>query len=251
MLKPPKVQLFVTCIVDNLFPQAGTGVVTVLERLGIGVEFPPQQTCCGQPAYNAGFHSEARRVALRFLDVFSRSAAPIVAPSGSCVAIVRHSFPALFQHEPDNLQRAQALAARTYEFSEFLVDVLGVTDVGAVFNAKLTYHPSCHLARDLGITDQPHRLLANVRGAHFIPLPHAEDCCGFGGFFAIKHEDLSGALLDKKLAHARTTGAEVMVGCDFSCLTHMQGGLLRDGSPIKCMHLAEVLAATAETPERT
>lgn len=239
-------QLFVTCLVDSLFPQVGEAVVEVLQRLGLEVEFREAQTCCGQPAYNGGFTAEARRVALHFLDVFEPTAPdPIVAPSGSCAAMVVHAYPELFKDDPPNRARAQSVAARTYEFAQFLVDVLGVTDVGAHSDGTLTYHASCHLLRFLHIADQPLRLLANVRGAQVTALPGADECCGFGGLFSVKFGNVSGAILDKKIENLRAAGAGALVGCDLSCLMHIQGGLNRDGVPVKCLHLAEVLARRA------
>lgn len=237
-----RVQLFVTCIIDSLFPHVGEAVVEVLERLGVEVEFPEAQTCCGQPGYNGGFRAEARDLALNFLAVFEKSDAPIVTPSGSCAAMLIHGYPDLFADDPTNLARAQALAIRTYEFSQFLVEVLKVDDLGAKFNGSLTYHPSCHLARGLGIKVAPLQLLSKVRGAEFTPLPNADDCCGFGGLFAIKHSDISGAMLDKKLDNLRASKATTLVGCDMSCLMHIQGALSRDESRVHCVHLAEVLA---------
>jgi len=240
---PTRVQLFVTCIIDSLFPHVGEATVTVLERLGLEVQFLQAQTCCGQPAYNGGFWEEARPVALRFLDIFEATAPdPIVCPSGSCAAMIVHGYPDLFQDDAPNLARAQAIAARTYEFSQFLVDRLGVTDVGATFTGSLTYHPSCHLLRFLHVTHQPRQLLAHVKGAEVAPLPGAEECCGFGGLFAIKHGDISGAILDKKIENLQKTGARTLVGCDMSCLMHIQGGLNRDKVAMQSQHLAEILA---------
>lgn len=228
---------------DSLFPQVGEATVAVLERLGLDVHFLEAQTCCGQPAYNGGFSAEARQVALHFLDVFEPSAPdPIIAPSGSCAAMVVHAYPELFKDDPANLARAQALAARTYEFAQFLVDVLGVTDVGAHFEGKLTYHASCHLLRFLHVADQPRRLLARVQGADVRPLSGADECCGFGGLFSVKFGDVSGAILDKKIENIRAAEATLLVGCDMSCLMHIRGGLSRDGVPVRCLHLAEVLA---------
>jgi L-lactate dehydrogenase complex protein LldE len=245
--KVPKVQLFVTCIVDSLFPEVGEAVVGVLERLGIEVEFPEAQTCCGQPGYNAGYRPEARRLALSAMDVFEPSPAPIVVPSGSCAAMVVHGYPDLFYDDPHNLARARAFAARTFEFSQFLSDVLGLEPAtvaaGARLDEKVTFHTSCHLLRGLGVTDAGQRLLAAVEGVDVAPLPGADQCCGFGGLFAVKHGDISSAMLDNKLAAVRATGASTLVGCDMSCLMHMQGGLSRDGSAVRCRHLAEVLAA--------
>jgi L-lactate dehydrogenase complex protein LldE len=244
--KFPTVQLFVTCIVDSLFPEVGEATVAVLERLGVAVEFPEAQICCGQPGYNAGFRSEARRLALHTLEVFEASPAPLVVPSGSCAAMVVHGYADLFQDDPPNLARAHALAARTFEFSQFLVDELGVDPAtaaaGASLHEKVTFHPSCHLLRGLGVKDAGQKLLAAVEGAEVTPLPAAEECCGFGGLFSIKHGDISAAILDNKLAAVRATGASTVVGCDMSCLMHMQGGLTRDGSGVRCRHLAEVIA---------
>ncbi len=244
MPPPNRVQLFITCIVDSLFPEVGEAVVNVLERLGVEVEFPETQTCCGQPGYNAGFRPEARALALRFLDTFEKSEAPLVTPSGSCAAMVVHGYHDLFADDPQNLARAHALAARTYEFSQFLVSALRVTDLHATFReaGKITYHSSCHLLRGLGVSEAAKQLLEKVEGVEVTPLPHAEECCGFGGLFSIKHGDVSSAMLDRKLENVRASGAQTVVGCDMSCLMHMQGGLSRDGSPVKCVHLAEVLA---------
>lgn len=241
---PQRVQLFITCIVDSIFPQVGEAVVSILEKLGVQVEFPDAQTCCGQPGYNAGFRAEAKHLALNFLDSFEQSDAPIVTPSGSCAAMVVHGYPDLFADDPKNLARAKALAGRTYEFSQFLVGAMRVTHLDAAFEGRLTYHSSCHLLRGLGVTDAATQLLSNVRGAEVAPLPHSDECCGFGGLFSIKHGDISAAMLDKKLENVRATGAQTVVGCDMSCLLHMQGGLSRDGAPIKCVHLAEVLHQT-------
>ena len=260
----PRAQLFVTCIVDSIFPQVGEAVVDLLERLGVEVEFPESQTCCGQPAYNAGFRDEARALAVRFLDVFqphpltpspdassgegegvAQSAGvggEVVTPSGSCAAMIVHGFPDLFRDDPVNLARARALAARTCELSQYLVSVLKVGDVGARFAGRLAYHPSCHLTRGLGVTEAPIKLLQHVAGAELVPLEHSDECCGFGGMFAIKHGDISSAMLERKLDDVRASGADTVVGCDMSCLMHLQGGLSRDGSPIRCLHLAEVLA---------
>lgn len=241
-----KVQLFITCIVDTLYPDVGEAMVAVLERLGVEVHFPAAQTCCGQPAMNSGFRAEAQAVAEHWLRVFADTAGYIVAPSGSCVAMVRHLYPELFQDQPALLAQAEALAARTFEFSEFLVDVLHVTpeQLGARWPGTLTYHPSCHLSRFLGITGQPRQLLAGVQDAQVLALPHAEECCGFGGVFAIKHGELSGSMLQRKLADVQASGAATLVGCDMSCLLHIGGGLSRAGAATQCQHIAQVLAKT-------
>jgi L-lactate dehydrogenase complex protein LldE len=241
-----RVQLFITCIIDSLFPEVGEATVAVLERLGLTVEFPAAQTCCGQPGYNAGFRADARALALRFLDVFEGSPAPIVTPSGSCAAMVIHGYPDLLRDDPVNFKRAQALAARTYEFSQFLVEVLGVDPAevagASTFTGRATFHTACHLTRGLGQGAAGQALLAAVPGAQVVPLPHADQCCGFGGLFAVKHGDVSAAMLDKKLDHVRATAADTLVSCDMSCLMHLAGGLRRDQAPVRCLHLAEVLA---------
>lgn len=250
-----QVQLFVTCIVDSLYPAAGEAVVAVLERLGLEVLFPEAQTCCGQPAYNSGFQAEARRLALHTLTVLEESPAPVVIPSGSCGAMVVKGYTHLFVDDPALLARAQALAARTYEFSQFLTEVMQV-DLATVLPAhapapagKFTYHAACHLLRELEVTDSATRLLGAVPGLDLVPLPGVDQCCGFGGLFAVKHDAISAAMVDKKLANVRATSANTVVGCDMSCLMHLQGALTRDGSTIRCRHLAEVLADAMATKD--
>lgn len=236
------VLLFVTCIIDSLYPEVGESVVAVLERLGVRVEFPEAQTCCGQPAYNAGYRPETREVAQRFMAVFEQwPDLPIVTPSGSCAAMIVHGYPDLFHADPALAARVEAIAARTFEFSQYLVDVLGVTDVGASWPGRLTYHPSCHLLRGLGVADAPLKLLANVRDAEILPLPGAEECCGFGGLFSIKFGGVSGAMLERKIQGIRASGAGTIVTCDASCLTHINGGLSRQRMQQRVVHLAEVL----------
>jgi len=244
-----RVQLFVTCIVDSLFPQVGEAVAAVLERHGVEVAFEAAQTCCGQPGYNAGFRPEARRLALNVLDLFEGTSEPIVVPSGSCAAMLVHGYADLFADDQPNLERAQALAARTYEFSQFLMDVLEVDPEAAANRApisgRLAYHAACHLTRGLGVREAAPRLLGAISAAEVVPLAGADECCGFGGLFSIKHGDVSAAMLDKKLTNVKASGAETLVSCDMSCLMHISGALRRDGSPIRCLHLAEVLNGTA------
>jgi L-lactate dehydrogenase complex protein LldE len=235
------VQLFVTCIIDTLYPEIGEAVVRVLERAGRRVEFPAGQTCCGQPAFNAGLRSQARPVAIHTIQVFEPTTGPVVIPSGSCAAMIRHGYLELFADDPQWLPRAQALAARTYEFSEFLVDYLGITDLGANYFGQLTYHPSCHLLRGLGVSRQPRVLLAGVRGAEFVELPHAEECCGFGGVFSVEHPEVSSAMLQRKVENIESSGAPVIVSCDAGCITHINGGLHRQGKNQRAVHIAEVL----------
>ena len=237
-----KVSLFVTCLVDQLFPHVGLAMAEVLERLGYEVDFPEGQTCCGQPAFNTGFRSEARTVARHFLSVFANGGY-IVCPSGSCTSMVRHHYAELFHKDPEALETARQVASRVYEFSEFVLNVAGREDVGARYEGVVTYHDSCHSLRELQIKDQPRRLLRAVRGLELREMDIAEECCGFGGTFAVKFADVSGAMLGTKIESIRRTGAGAVVSTDASCLMQIQGGLSRAGLPIRALHLAEVLAA--------
>jgi len=239
------VQLFVTCLIDHLYPHIAADVVTVLERQGVRVQVPPGQTCCGQPAFNGGFWDEARAMARHFLDVFASTEGPIVTPSGSCAAMVVHHYPQLFADDAYNLQRARAVAARVREFSQFLVDDLGVEYAGGA-PGRYTYHPSCHLTRDLGVRGKAEALLDAIPGAERLPLPEAASCCGFGGLFAVKMPEISTAMMQNKLQAITSSGADVCVTCDSSCMTHLNGGLIaQDKAPV-VRHLAEVLAQTIE-----
>ncbi len=240
---PARVSLFVTCIVDQFFPQVGMATVQVLERCGLRVDFPAGQTCCGQPAFNTGYREEARRVARGWLEAFHDSEA-IVAPSGSCVSFVRHQFLELFCDSPAELEEAKRLAGRTFELTEFLVSVLGREDVGAVFPATAGYHESCHLLRELRISRQPRVLLKNVRGLELRELDMAQDCCGFGGTFSVKFPELSAAMADEKLRSLARAGTQALVACDMSCLMHLDGRARRLGVPLRCLHISEVLAGT-------
>jgi L-lactate dehydrogenase complex protein LldE len=235
------VQLFVTCLIDNFFPDVGFAVVEILEELGLAVEFPQTQTCCGQPAFNGGFWDDARAMARYTIDVLSRSEAPIVVPSGSCAEMIIHHYPEILAGDATYASKARAVATRTYEFSQFLVDVLGVTDLQARAGGRLTYHSSCHGLRGLGLKAQPQQLLDNVSGVERKALPGAEECCGFGGLFAVKMSDISGAILQRKLDNIESTGADTVVGIDVSCLMQIAGGLHRRGSQVQVKHLAEVL----------
>jgi len=238
----PRVSLFVTCIVDQLFPKVGLAMADVLERLGYTVDFPEAQTCCGQPAFNSGYRAEARTVARHFLDVFE-SAEAIVVPSGSCTSMVSHHYAELFHKEPPTLERVHSLEKRIYEFSTFLTDVAKVEDVGARFEDIVTFHDGCHALRELGIKSAPRRLLSHVRGLELREMLPAEECCGFGGTFSVKFAELSGAMARTKIEAIERTGAKTVVSLDPSCLMQIQGVLSRIGSPIRTMHLAEVLAS--------
>jgi L-lactate dehydrogenase complex protein LldE len=235
------VQLFITCLVDSFFPQIGEAMVRVLNRAGVRVAFPSAQTCCGQPAFNAGMRQDARPLAESTIKVFEKTSGEIIIPSGSCAAMVRHGYLELFKDDPAWLRRAEALAKRVYEFSEYLVDVRGVTDLAARWRGKLSYHPSCHLLRGLGVDRQPRALLSAVREAEIVELPEREDCCGFGGVFSVEHPELSAEFLKRKIANLERTGAPTLVVADSGCLMHLQGGLARQGMSQRVVHIAEVL----------
>jgi L-lactate dehydrogenase complex protein LldE len=235
-----RVSLFVTCIVDQLFPKVGMAMAGVLERLGYRVDFPEDQTCCGQPAFNSGYRGEARIVARHFLDTFESSEC-IVVPSGSCTAMITHHFAELFHKDPETLARVHSLEKRVWEFSTFLTECAGAEDVGARLDEVVTFHDGCHALRELRIQDAPRRLLAKVRGLELREMQPAEECCGFGGTFAVKFAELSGAMAQTKIDAILRTGARTVVSLDPSCLMQIQGALSRAGSDIRTMHLAEVL----------
>jgi L-lactate dehydrogenase complex protein LldE len=246
---PPTVTLFVTCLVDALFPNVGLATVAVLEREGQQVHFPTEQSCCGQPAFNAGHWAEARQMARHTLKVLNQSDGPIVLPSGSCTDMIRHHYLELFADDPVWLEKATAVSQRTFELSQFLVDELGRTDLKAECRACATYHPSCHGLRNLNLKTQVPALLEQVNKLDLRPLPEAEECCGFGGLFAVKMSDISGAMLERKLNNVEAAEVELLIGGDVSCLMHMAGGLQKRGSDIQVKHFAEVLADTpAESP---
>jgi L-lactate dehydrogenase complex protein LldE len=225
-----------TCLTDTFFPDTARAVVRLLERLGCVVEFPAAQTCCGQMHYNTGYRKQAAVLARRTAKAFDSYDA-VVAPSGSCVGMVRDLYPGLHRS-------TTSVAARTYELSEFLVDVLGVTDVGAYFPHRVTYHPTCHSLRMLGVGDKPLSLLRAVRGLDLVDLAEAESCCGFGGTFALKNAATSSAMLADKMSRVFDSGAEVLTAGDSSCLMHIGGGLSRVDAPVRTVHLAEILAST-------
>jgi len=239
--RKPRVALFITCLGDQFFPQVGESVVRILRRLGVEVTFNPTQTCCGQPAFNTGYPQEAREVATRVLDLFD-DADYVVAPSGSCTSMIRVFYPELFAGDPARLRKAQQLRERFFEFSEFLVNVLKVEDVGASFPRRVAYHDSCHLLRELGIEEQPRKLIRAVRGLELLELEDNQLCCGFGGTFSVKFPEVSVAMGEDKLRAATAAGAEVLVANDSGCLMHLAGVIHRQGLPLRTMHLAELLA---------
>jgi len=236
-----RVALFVSCLVDQVWPEVGRATVEVLERAGCEVEFDPRQTCCSQPAFNSGHRGEARTVAEHFLEVF-RDAEAIVVPSGSCTAMIRH-LPELFGPGDGRHDLARRVAERTHELGSFLVHRLGVVDVGARFPGRVAWHDACHGLRELGIKDEPRKLLGNVRDLELVELEAAESCCGFGGTFSVKYPEISTAILDRKLEELPDRGVDALVSGDVSCLTQMGGRLERCGSPVRTLHLAQVLAS--------
>ncbi|RKT09343.1 L-lactate dehydrogenase complex protein LldE [Streptomyces sp. 1114.5] len=236
-----RIALFVTCVNDAVYPDTGRAVVRLLERLGVEVDFPQAQTCCGQPQFNTGYRREAEPLARRTAAAFA-GYDHVVTPSGSCAAMIRDNYPKL------GLPETESLPGRVYELTEFLVDVLGVTDVGAYYPHTVTYHPSCHGLRMLGLGDRPLRLLRAVRGLTLVELPGAEECCGFGGTFAVKNPAVSAAMGADKIRNALGTGADVLCGADNSCLMHLGATLRRQDAPLRTVHLAEILASTETEP---
>ncbi|MDP9424502.1 MAG: (Fe-S)-binding protein [Actinomycetota bacterium] len=242
-----RVALFITCFNDTLFPETGRATVELLERLGHEVEFPQKQTCCGQMHFNTGYQREAIPLVRRFVEVFGNYDA-VVAPSGSCVGMVRELYPMTAELANDKrlLYEVEEIGEKVFELSEFLVKKTGVTDVGAYYPHRVTYHPTCHSLRMLKVEDAPLELLRAVRGIDFVELPEAKECCGFGGTFAVKNADTSVAMLGDKLRHVLDTEAEICTAGDNSCLMHIGGGLRRQRAGIRTVHLAEILASTEE-----
>lgn len=236
------VSLFVTCIIDMIYPHTGVSVVEILEHLGIEVRFPMEQTCCGQPGFNAGFWKDARAVARQFLTAFA-DAEVIVTPSGSCASMVRHYYPELFKEDPDWRDRATWAASITWEFTEYLVDGLGITDLGAKLPpTKIAFHDSCHGLRLMHLHDQARELARNIDGVIISEMQGADQCCGFGGLFSVKMPDISGAMLKDKLANIAASDADVIITADSSCLTQISGGLSRNGQNRRVHHIADLLA---------
>lgn len=238
-----RAQLFITCLAEQFYPQVLEQMVGLLEKLGVGVMFPTGQTCCGQPFYNSGFQGEARKMARQWLKVFADEGTYVVSPSGSCVDMVRHHYLELFPEGTPECALAHDLAGRTFEFTDFLVNVLGVTDVGARYPHRVTYHASCHQLRGLGLRQEAKQLLAAVQEIELLPLPEEETCCGFGGVFSVIYPEVSRAMMEAKVQHILSTGAEALVACDAGCLMNIGGGLRKAGSQVKALHLIEVLAA--------
>ena len=235
------VQFFHTCLVNEVDPAVGLAAVRVLERLGFEVQVPLDQTCCGQPAHNGGFQDEALTAARHTLRVLGATEGPIVVPSGSCADMLVHQYPILFNSEPEILMVARAVGARTREFSQFVAGHRPAgTSLGAI-TARVAYHPSCHLLRGMGVRTQPLELLAAIEGVSLTAVSDGDECCGFGGLFSIKHPQISGMMLDRKLASISASGADRLVSCDLGCLMHLGGGLHRRGSGMIVQHLAEII----------
>ncbi len=235
------VQLFITCLTDSFFPETGTAVVEILNRLGIGVDFAPDQTCCGQPQFNASLRVDARAVAEHTIKLFEKTSGDIVTPSGSCAHHFRHNLLELFEGDAEWYPRAERFGKRVFEFTEYLVDQLHVTDLGARWDGLLTYHPSCHTLRGLNVDKQPRALLQNVKGATLVELPNAQECCGFGGVMSVEHPELSAEWLKRKISNLEATQSPTLVVTDAGCLMHIMGGLKRQGKKQNVIHIAEVL----------
>lgn len=235
------IQLFITCLTDSFFPKTGEAVVDIFHRLGIPVDFAPDQTCCGQPQFNAGLRKDARLIAEHTIKLFEKTSGDIVTPSGSCAHHFRHNYLELFEKDAVWYPRAKALAGRVFEFTEYLVDKLNVTDLGAQWDGPLTYHPSCHTLRGINVDRQPRILLQKVKGTTLEELPDAHECCGFGGVMSVEHPELSAEWLKRKISNLEKTQASTLVVTDAGCLMHIMGGLKRQGKSQQVIHIAEVL----------
>lgn len=238
----PTAQLFITCLGDQFYTSTLQKMARILERLEVELIFPPEQTCCGQPLFNNGFEAKTRPVALNFLRAFEKSDAPIIAPSGSCVSMVRHHYAGLFKEGTPEHALAVDIASRTYEFTEYLLEVLNVTDVGAVYPHKVTYHATCHYLRELGHKTEAKTLLNAVQGLEFVPLKEEETCCGFGGSFTVTFPEVSRAMMENKVNAVIASGADTVVMCEPGCLMNVAGGLHKAGSKIRAMHIVDLLA---------
>jgi len=238
-----KAQLFITCLGDQFYTSTLQNMTRILEHLEVELDFPSEQTCCGQPLFNNGFEDNTRPIALNFLRAFAKSDAPIIAPSGSCVSMVKHHYPSLFRPGTSEHDLAVDIASRIFEFTEYLVNVLKVTDVGAVYPHKVTYHATCHYLRELGLKKEAKALLDAVKGLEFIPLKEEETCCGFGGSFTVTFPEVSRAMMENKVNDIIASGADTVVMCEPGCLMNVAGGLYKAGSNIRAMHIIDLLVS--------
>ena len=239
----PKAQLFITCLGDQFYTPTLQNMTHLLERLGVELVFPPEQTCCGQPLFNNGFEDKTRAVARNFLRAFGQSDAPIIGPSGSCVGMVKHHYLELFPKGTPEHNLASDISSRIYELTEYLVNVLKVTDVGAVYPHKVTYHASCHYLREMGLKTEAITLLNSIEGLEFIPLKEEETCCGFGGAFTVTFPEVSRSMMENKVNHIIASGADTVITCEPGCLMNIAGGLHKAGSNIRAMHIIDLLAS--------
>ena len=246
MARALRASLMVTCLGDMFFPEVGVSTVRLLRRLGVSVDFPAGQTCCGQPLFNSGYHAGAARVGARMVELF-KNAEHVVVPSGSCAFMLKHELPGLLLDRAAR-EAAERLAGRTYELSQFLVKVLRRTEFTASVAGRVTYHDSCHLLRGLHESAAPRAILRGLRGAELVELPAADECCGFGGSFSVRLPEVSSQILDKKLKNVESTGAACVVACDAGCLMQLGGGLRRRGSSVRAVHLAELLDGERPSP---
>lgn len=235
-----KAAIFITCLCDSFYPEVGQSMVNVLQKCGVELEFPPEQVCCGQPAFNTGYWDEAREVARTTLKAFKDSEY-VIAPSGSCVAMIKEFYPVIFEKYPEDRALANNLVGKIYEFTQFMVNVLKVTDVGARFPHTVTYHPNCHANRMLGVNPCVEKLLEDVKELKYIELPDAHDCCGFGGTFSVKMPEISESMVTEKASHVLETGAEFLTGTDLGCLMNIGGKMEKEGYPVRVRHIAQIL----------
>jgi L-lactate dehydrogenase complex protein LldE len=239
----PKAQLFITCLGDQFYTATLQNMTHILERLGVDLVFPPEQTCCGQPLFNNGFEEKTRPVALNFMQAFAKSDAPIIGPSGSCVSMVKHHYPSLFKPGTSEHDLAVDIASRIFELTEYLVNVVKVSDVGAVYPHKVTYHATCHYLREMGLKKEARTLLNSVKGLELIALKEEETCCGFGGAFTVTYPEVSRAMMENKVRDIVNSGADTVVMCEPGCLMNIAGGLQNVGSNIHAMHIIDLLAS--------
>lgn len=235
-----RISIFITCLSNMFYPDLGVTMTKIFNRLGHTVDFPDQQACCGQISFNSGYMEDTRVVARKLIDAFEESEV-VVAPSGSCIGMIHHNYPTLFKDDPIYLKKANDLINKSYEFSQFIVNVLKQPDLGSRYDAKVTYHPSCHATRLMGIKDEPLTLLQHIQGLEIVPLPEAQLCCGFGGTFSIKMPDISEAMVQEKAQHVLESGADILTGLDMGCLMNISGYLEKHGHSIPAMHVIQLL----------